>query len=231
MSALISYALYVGIGMSAISIAITTATPYIEDARDTASVQDKMESLATLEDQIDQVATMAEGTQTTSTLQISRGRLVREGDRLIYRLQTESGIITSGSRQDLGAITLSANARASLTETTYNGTDCYRLANDHIETCIREHGTTTGFEDGDLQDLILYIENRRQNHTLEPRLDLMVDETDTATTGDLRTVPITEGTNLGTAHLSILIAPDDRPTYTVHIKLRSGSDFVQVSVE
>jgi hypothetical protein len=231
MSALISYALYIGIGMSAISIALTTATPYIEDARDTAAIQDQMQSLSTLEDRIGQVAQMAEGTQTTATLQIRRGRLVLKDDSLIYRIETESGIVTAGSRQDLGSITLSANARASLTETTYNGTGCYLLANDHIETCIRKVGTTTSFADGDLQDLILYIENRRQNHTIEPRLDLMVDETDTTATGDLRTVPVTEGQNLGTAHLSILVAPDDRPTYTVHINLQSGSDFLEVSTE
>jgi len=231
MSALIAYALYIGIGMSAISIALSTATPYIEDARDTAAIQDQQQTLAGLNSQIRRVSTMAAGTQTTHTLEIRRGSLVRDNDRLIYSIETESGIITAGSRQDLGDVILSSNARASLTRTIYNGIDCYRLANDHIETCIRTAGTDDGFEDSSLQDLILYIENKRQNHTLQPRLDLMVDATETAATGRLRTVPIKEGQGLGTAHLSILVAPDDRPTYTVHIKLRSGSDFLAVSTE
>lgn len=229
-SALVSYALYIGIGMSAISLALTTATPYIEDARDTASVQNQMETFTALADRIEEVAQMAEGSQTTQTLQVDRGQVLLEDDALIYQLQTGSGIISAGSRQDLGAITLSANARASLTETRYNGTECYRLENDHIETCITATGTENGFEQGSLEDIMLYLHNKRQNETLSPRLDLMLD-TPTTATGRIYTTPITQGKRLGTAHLAVLVSPDDRPTYTAHIKLRSGSDYLQVSVE
>ncbi len=230
-SALISYALYVAIGISAVTMAVSAGQPYLDSAEDTAAVQNQMRTFNSLTEQIETVATMAQGTQTTGTVQIDQGRLTIRNGSLVYRLQTDAGIITPGARRQIGDLTLSANARASLTQTTHNGTECYRLANRHIETCIATRGTDTTFEQGTVEDLLLYIHNRRQNVTMHPDLSVIPDHNDTTTDGRIRTTPLTQGRNIGTAHLAVLVAPDNRPTYTINIELRSGSDFLQVSVE
>ncbi len=230
-SALISYALYVGIGLSAVTMAVSAGQPFLSNAEDTAAIQNQIRTLTSITEQIDSVATMARGTQTTETIQIDRGQLTIQDGSLVYQLRTASDIITPGSRRQIGDLTLSANARASLTETTHNGTDCYKLENRHIETCIAMKGTNTTFEQGQVDDLLLYLTNKRQNETLTPDLSVMLDQDDATMKGGLRTTPLTQGENIGTSHLAILVAPEDHPTYTIHIELRSGADFLEVSIE
>lgn len=229
-SPLISYAMYIGIGIAAVIIAINTAQPYLTELEDTAEIQNQIQSLSTLSDQIERTAQMGSGAQTVHNIQIQRGELFIDDQSVIYELQTDSGIISSGTRREIGNVILSANAEASLTETTYDGTECYKLENRYIETCIATKATSNSFEQADFKDLLLYIRNKQQNETIEPDINVLIDGND-ITNADIRTTPVTKGDYLGTAHLAILVSPPNNPTYTVNIKLKSGSDFLQINTQ
>lgn len=229
-SALLSYALYIGIGFSAIYIVVSTGGPYIQNMQDTAAIQQHMQDIQNLEEAVQTVAQRGTGTQVTTSIHLDRGELIIENESIVYRLETGSSIITAGTTRQLNDIRLSSNAQTSLTLTTYNGTECYRLANQHVEACIKKYGTNTSFQQASLEDTILYLENTRVNQTLHPDLSLTIDSNTTIDTGRISTRPIQTGQHLGTGQLAILIKPTNKPTYTLRIKLRSGSDFLQVSV-
>ncbi|MDY6770654.1 MAG: hypothetical protein SV186_01710, partial [Candidatus Nanohaloarchaea archaeon] len=169
-SPLISYAIYAGIGIAAIVIVIQTGLPAINNMRDTTAIQQAIRDLSSMEEQINAIARQGEGAQTTQRLRLSRGQLHIENESIVYTITTGSGIISAGSKRRFGSIILSANAQASLTNATYNGTDCYLLQNQYIEACIRKYGSPTTFEQGDIGDALLYMEHKEANRTITPSL-------------------------------------------------------------
>jgi len=230
-SVMISYALYVGIGLSAMYIAVSSAAPYIEDMRDTAAIQRQMDALTELNQLVQQVSQMAEGTQSTQTVQVNRGEMFLENETIVYELTTRSDIISSGSSREIGEILLSANARASLQETTYNGIPCYRMENQYVKTCIRKIGDEDSFASGSIDDLLLYMEHKAQQEQVEPTLDVVLDEDAMTAEGQIRTEPVAVDDHLGTAEVVVFVKPPDRPTYELDIRLHSGADYLHTSVD
>lgn len=230
-SPLISYALYVGIGLSAVVLALQTAIPFVENARDTSSIQNMQSELSQLEQEISSIARQGRGAQTVHDLNINRGELAIENQSIVYSIQSNSDIISAGSKRRIGRLILSANAEASLTETTYNGNECYRMQNEYIDACIHKFGDEDSFESASLDDAIEYITNTQQDITIEPTIRSMIDSDPAYNSGQIKTVAINEGQDLGEAQISLLVKAPDRPKYTVTITLRSSADFLIVEME
>ncbi len=230
-SPLISYALYVGIGLSAVVLALQTAIPFVENARDTSSIQNMQSELSQLEAEISSIARQGQGAQTVHDLNINRGELSIENQSIVYSIESNSGIISAGSKRRIGRLILSANAEASLTEATYNGNDCYKMKNEYVEACIRKFGGSNSFESASLDEAIEYVTNTRQNVTIEPTIRSVIDSDPAYNSGQIKTVAVNEGQNLGAAQVTLLVKAPDRPKYTVNIRLRSSADFLIVEME
>lgn len=230
-SPLISYALYVGIGLSAVVLALQTAMPFIENARDTSSIQNMMNELSEMEQEISSIARQGRGAQTVHDLRISRGELSIDNQSIIYSIESRSDIISAGSKRQIGRLILSANAEASLTETTYDGNDCYLMENEYVEACIRKFGSSNSFESASLDQTIEYVKNKNQNVTMEPTIQALIDDDPGYNSGQIKTIAIEEGQNLGEAQVALLVKPPNRPKYIVNIRLRSSSDFLIVEME
>ncbi|MDY6771273.1 MAG: hypothetical protein SV186_04965 [Candidatus Nanohaloarchaea archaeon] len=228
-SALLSYALYTGIAFSAIYLVISTGQPYLQQMQETAAIQQHMDDIAELAQLVETVARRGTGTQLLHTIRIDQGELIVRNETIMYRIQTGSGIISAGSLRRIGNIRLSANAQTSVNLTTVNGTRCYRMQNQYLATCIRKYGTNTSFEQATLEDAVLFLRNRRLDRQFPVNSSLALDGAATGT-ALVSTRPLATGQHLGTGHIALLVKPPDRPTYTLHIKLRSGSDFLQVEV-
>jgi hypothetical protein len=227
---MVSYALYVGIGLSAMYIAVSSATPYIEDMRDTAAIQRQMDTLTELDQLVRQMSQMAEGAQSTQTVQVDRGEMFLENQTIVYELTTRSDIISSGSSREIGEILLSANAQSTLVETTHDGTPCYRMENQYVEACIKKIGGEDSFDSASLDELLLYMYHKPQQEMVEPTLDVVLDEDDMTAEGQIRTEPVAVGDHLGTAEVVVFVKPSDRPTYELDIRLHSGADYLHTSV-
>jgi hypothetical protein len=105
-SSLISYALYVGIGLSVVTIALQAAMPAIESMRDSAAIDSRIDSFQSLGDKIDTLAQQAENSQTTHQIQVNRGEVRVANSSVIYSIETESGAISAGSNRSIGRIVL-----------------------------------------------------------------------------------------------------------------------------
>ncbi|MDY6770803.1 MAG: hypothetical protein SV186_02470 [Candidatus Nanohaloarchaea archaeon] len=229
-SVLLSYAIYIGLGLSAVYIVVSSGVPILEDMQDTAAIQSQVDQLSSLADKIQRVSRQTTGAQKRVRVQIDRGSLFIENESIVYEIKTGSGIITAGSKRRFGNVVLSANAQTSVMKTTYNGTECYRMANQYIETCVKAFGTETSFEQGYLNETVLYLENHRINKTLHPDLSLAINGNSSIDAGRISARPVATGQYLGQGRLLLFVDPDGRPTYTVAVQLRSGSDFLQIEV-
>jgi len=115
-SSLISYALYVGIGLAVVTIALQAAMPAIESMRDSAAIDARIDSFRSLEDKIDTLAQQAETSQTTHRMRVDRGEVRVLNRSVIYSIETESGAISAGSNRTLGRIVLAGESLGNETE-------------------------------------------------------------------------------------------------------------------
>ncbi|MDY6778933.1 MAG: hypothetical protein SVU32_09790, partial [Candidatus Nanohaloarchaea archaeon] len=197
-SPLLSYVMYVAIGISAVTLAYTAGQPIVEQMQETAAIQQKMDTLSRVDSSIQSVAEHARGTQTTFTVSIRQGQLVTGNESLTYRIQSGSGIISAGSMRQIGSnLVLSANAQATVVDT-YQGTPCIKMSNEYVELCVKQLGS---FTDTSLQNLVLYIENTRTEVRIEPDLQAAIDTDTSYTSGAIRTRALNYGKHLGTGRV------------------------------
>lgn len=138
-STFISLLLYLAIALSAIGIVLNVAFPLIERIQETGAVQNQIDTLSELDQQIRLVAGEGRQSSRTMTLSFRKGSIHfnRKTRNIYYEINTESPIISSHATKQIGQLTLSANADATVSRTRRNGTDCYLMENQHLEACIR----------------------------------------------------------------------------------------------
>lgn len=227
-SPFISYLLYVGVGLVVVSIVATTGTATIDAMRDSAAIEQMRTEMSELSGLVDSVAASGQGTQMTTNIGVDRGSMRYVNQTLLYEIQTPAQIISPGTRQSFGQVAMTANAGVSLTEATYNGQDCYKLDNDYLETCIRK---IDDIEQHSLSDMILYLDAVDVDGQTHPSIDTILDGTDTTSDGKIKTQISEQNQFLGTGTVRILVKPQNNPGYTVAVSLRTGADFLQVTIE
>lgn len=227
-SPMISYLLYVGVGLSVVAIVATFGTSTLNAMRDSATIDQMQSELSGVAGMVDTVASGGRGTRLTTTIQIDRGSISYRNQSLVYELRTPAQIISTGTRQTMGPIAMTANAGTSLVEDTYKGNDCYRLENEHTETCIRK---IDAFQEMDVKDVILYLENEDTTTTLEPDIDAVLNGINATSSGQVRTRISEQSQFLGTGVVRIMVNPNNEPAYELVVRLRTGADFLLLSVE
>jgi len=227
-SPLISYLLYVGAGLVVVSIVASVGTSTIDTMRDSAAIEQMRNEFSGLSGIIDNVAASGRGTQMTTNIQLDRGSIEYQNQSLFYEIRTPAQIIATGTRQSFGQVAMTANAGTSLVESTYNGEDCYKLENEYTATCIKNVDEFTSMN---VSDVILYLENVDVDTVLEPEIDTVLDANDATAEGQVKTVITEQSQFLGTGQVRVLVKPADSPGYTLIISLRTGADFLEVTVE
>lgn len=227
-SPMISYLLYVGVGLTVVAIVGSVGTSTVDTMRDSASIEQMQSELSGLGGMIESIVGGGRGTRLSTDFQIQRGSLEYRNQSLFYEIQTPAQIISAGTRQQLGQIAMTANAGTALVEDEYNGQDCYRLENDYTETCIQK---IDSFQEMDVEDVLLYLENKETGSSLEPDIDAVLDATEATSSGQVKTRITEQSQFLGTGRVWVMVKPDNHPAYELKISLRTGADFLTVSVE
>lgn len=227
-SPMISYVLYVGVGIAVVAIVATMGVPTITQMQETASVDSMQTEMRSLASMIDAVATDGRNAQRSMTLQIDRGSVRFENESLIYELRTGAQLVTPGTSDQSGQVTFSANSDVELVKTQHNGVPCYRLSNDHIETCIRSYDA---FTDARVSEMMLYLDGDGMQRATAPGLNVSIDDDPGYHSGKIRTVAEQRGTTMTDGTVNIQVKPPDRPSYTIAVTLRSGADFFLIEIE
>lgn len=137
---IVSLALYAAIIVSGITTVIVVGTPVLEDMRDATAIDSARELLTDMADQVETVAEGGEGSQTQISVQFERGDLVFDEarDEIRYELETGAGLVGPHRSEQVGSLQMSSMATVRVTADTVDGTDCWRLENDYVSTCIRQ---------------------------------------------------------------------------------------------
>lgn len=231
-SPIISFVAVLAVAFTAVSIMSTFGLSQVETLRDTAAIEAMTSTMDEVATEIDTTAALAEDSQSTISIQVDRGSVRYENQSLLYEIRTNSGIISSGVRQQTGNIFLSADARTSLTEDTVDGTQCYRVKNDHISACINAYGGDEDtFTSGSLDSLILEMENRNDGTTIDPTTGVRLNQDTAYNSGEITVVPERTGEYLGEGTVTLYVNPSNRPAYEMDVTLSTGSDFLEMDIQ
>lgn len=227
-------AIYVGITVSAISVALTAGVPALQNLQDSSSISQMQQFMQQLDGLVQQVASEGEGSTRTISTNIDRGVLYfqESTDSLVYELETDADVISPQTSIREGNIILSSNANVKVEEKTVNGVECYMMENEHVRACIKNIGNSTNNENISSSELLQLYEFKRDDGTtrsVDANLTVMLNEQSDTTSGQGFTTAET-GKFIGTGQVTATISTEGY-TYDVVFRLPTGSDFMVVDVQ
>ena len=235
LSEIATSALYVGITISAISVALTAGLPALENLQDSSSIEGAETFMHNLDSNIQEVVAGGEGSTRTMDLNFDRGQMYYDEEReaLVYELETDAEAISPQSSQRSGNVIISSNADVMVYEDEVNGEDCYRMENERVSACIRQVGDQDNWENIDTGDLLLEYRFIADGQDIDfgADMDIKLNDIDSTSYGTGYTQPESTGGFIGTGRTRATISSDYGFTYDVIFSLPNGADFLQIDVQ
>lgn len=225
-------AIYIGVTVSAISVALTAGVPALENMQDAASIRQAQDFMQELDSNVQTVVSEGEGSTRTVTGEFDRGEIYFDNDSkaLIYELETQADVISPQTTTRDGNVLLSSSANVSINETTVDGTDCYMMENEHIKACIKNIGNESDYGDINTSELLTLYEFKDQNRKLDANLSIELNGDKDSSQGDGFTTA-EKGDFIGTGEVTATINSDAGFTYDIFFRLPTGADFIQIDVQ
>lgn len=226
-------ALYVGITVGAISIALTFGVPAIENMQDAAEIQKMRNFMQNVDSSVQEVASEGEGSARTLSVDFDRGQIYfrNSTDSLVYELETDAEVISPQSSRRFGNVLLSSNADVKVNETSFNSTDCFLMENSHVKACIRKVGGPNSHQSINTSKLLVRHHSKDIGSNLNGNLTVEINNEFDSSYGTGYTNATEKGDFLGTGEVKAHIVSDNGRTYDVYYRLPTGSDFIQVDVQ
>ncbi len=138
-SSLVSIGLFTTIVVAGVGTLVAFGTPAINNIADAQAFDTAGDLLTDIGENIRAVAEGGTGTSVEIGVEFPRGELAfdAEDDEVTYQIDSAADIISPHSTRQVGDLTISALAAASVRLTRIRGQDCLMLRNEHIEACIR----------------------------------------------------------------------------------------------
>lgn len=235
LSEIATAALYVGVTVSAISVALTAGVPALENMRDAASVRKAQTFMQDLDSDVQEIVAEGEGSTRTVDISFDRGEIYFDNDTesLIYELQTDANVISPQSSRTSGNVVLSSNADVTVENSTIDGTDCYMMRNDHIEACIKKVGGSNNFQSINTTNLVVEYNftDPEPDKEFGGEMRVRLNSLDNTSWGQGYTSPEAYGDFLGTGRVKAIVTSDFGYTYDVIFALPTGADFLRVDVK
>ena len=227
----ISAILYVVIIVVAIALILNTGLPIINQMKDKIAFTKARDTMINLDKHIEDIASEGQGSQRLVPIEIGKGKLKVKDNKLVWEIDTESKIISSRTKIDIGNLYIVSNANVQATtytnsfilQTELGATDT--TAGDIFLVNITRIGNETNWTSINTSGLINYIAYK--NNTISGTFSFAINDNSTSTSGNGYTKLIPEGNNtdLGrakvVAHINSTYAE-----YDLEIILESYADFI-----
>ncbi|MGB9748679.1 MAG: hypothetical protein ACP5OZ_03300 [Candidatus Woesearchaeota archaeon] len=232
----VSAVLYIIIILTAMVIILEVAVPVINSFRDRIALENARNSMSALEAYISEVSSEGPGSQRVVPLNVKKGKIFAQDNKLIWQLETESRIMEPRSRIDFGNlifITVPSNS----TVTAYESEDyCYYILENGI---IRANITVFGDKEKnyencssgiDTSKIIKSITSLVEGTSLSDSIKISLLNDEATTTGIGYTELASEGTYLSYSSVTVYINTTNY-YYSFDIKLESGADFLTLKLK
>lgn len=228
-------AMYVGVTVTAISVALTTGVPALQNLQEASSIRKAQSFMQELDSNIQEVVAEGEGSTRTVQVNFDRGQLYYENDTgdLVYELQTDAEVISPQSTRQSGNVILSSNADVTVKNATVGGTDCYMMRNEHIEACIKKIGSPDNYKSINTSELLVEYNftDSEPDRSLDADMFVKLNGIPSTGWGQGYTTVEQYGDYIGTGRIQATVVSDYGYTYDVIYSLPTGADFIKVDVQ
>lgn len=231
----VSAVLYIIIILTAMVIILEVGIPVINSFRDRIALENARNSMITLESYISEVSSEGPGSQRVVPLNVKKGKIYTENNKLIWQLETESKIMEPRSRIDFGNL-IFISIPSNSTVTAYESEDyCYYILENGI---IRANITVFGNKEKnyencsseiDTSKLIKSVTSLVEGTTISDNIKISLLNDENTTTGKGYTQITSQGNYLAYSSI-ITYINTTQYYYSFEIKLESGADFLALKL-
>lgn len=230
-----SAALYIGVTVTAIAVAVNAGLPAIENMQEAASIKKAQNFMQEMDTKVQQVISEGEGSTRTLTASFDRGRLYFENDTnaLIYELKTDANVISPQSTRRTGNILLSSNADVKVYNETIDSEDCYMMENKHLEACIKSIGSPSSYKSFNTSELLVEynLTEPSPDKSLDGNISVEINGINSTSEGEGYTEVEEYGDFVGTGIVKATVNTEYGYTYDILFQLPTGSDFLKIDVQ
>ncbi|MBR9676512.1 hypothetical protein GOV04_00030 [Candidatus Woesearchaeota archaeon] len=204
---------------------VQTGVPLLDKMRDKSISTTTIDSVATLSEHIQEVASEGEGSRRTVSFDVKRGHLAVHDDQVVWSLETEAKIIEPRSKIELGDLIIASNIDASATE--YSNS--YIIENAYLQVNISKYGNASSQVTINTTDLVNNIYHKSVGANVSGGFNFYLGDSQN-NEGSGYTELLEEGSLLDKA---VVIVHLDTPDfyYDLYLILDSSADYLRTQAK
>jgi len=225
----VSAVLYLLISAVVVIVVLEGGIPIIKKMQDKALFTKKRAEFTDLAQQVEQLSKEEQGSQRIIPLEVEKGSLRVEDDKIKWVLDTNAEILEPGSKISVGDVNILSNAdvKAYWSEEE----NAYIIENSYVKFNFARIGSHDEWQDYSTADIIKKITLKPTSAELPGNFRFYLDNNAATANGNGYTWLSQEGSNLDKASLYALMNSSENVTYTLKLTLYADTDYIIPSVE
>lgn len=220
----ISAILYILITTIILTIILDTGIPLLNDMKDRAIFTNTKNDFVALNQEIKDISESGPGTQKVIPIEIKKGDLAIDDNKIQWNMETTTDIIAPNSKISLGDVKILSNADVR----SYETPEHFIIENPYLEIRFNKIGTLDNFTMNETKSIIHKITYKNTKSSLTGKFTFELKDYANSESGYLFTELSSYGKNQISSSLLAHIISDAGKNYTVEISLQSNADFFNV---
>lgn len=222
----ISAVLYIMIAVAVMVLVLEAGIPVIKGMKEKSSFTKAKDTMLSLDQQIRDVASEGQGSQRVVPLEINDGKITVEGNKLRWKMETETKLLEPRTKISQGSLVITADVDVSAAEIA----DYYILQNSKVLVNFSKFGSETNITSINTSRLINYVEFKENNARTNGTFTFNVNNSAATSTGKGYTKLLSRGSGLvGAAVLAHVNTTNF--DYDIEFTLESKSDFLKTELK
>jgi len=221
----ISAVIYVMIAVIVMVLVLEAGLPLIKGLTEKNAFNKIRNTVVALDRQIQQIASEGQGSQRVIPIEITDGELTVKDQKLRWKLETDTKIVESKSRVELGNLVIASDVDVTAAEVD----NYFIVENSRIKVNFSKIGSSTNFSDINTSGIINNVFYKDNHVTTDGTFTFFVNDSSSLSgTGYTRLED--KGTSLTTAAVRAHIN-NSAMQYDILITLDSKADFFRANIE
>ena len=216
--------LYFLIMAGAVALVLGAGKPILDRMRDKSVFYEMKDSFTAIDKQIEDIASEGPGSQRVIPLDVRRGKLVIEDDKLRWEMETNARLMEPRSKMELGNLIVASEIDVTTTQTSAY----YLLSNSYIQANVSRYGNQTNQTTVNTSLLINWI--KVGDDKIAGTFDFMIAGDSTTQNGTGWTELKQAGSSMATGSL-VTHMQTSNYDYDLLFTLDSKADFLTVTIE
>lgn len=215
-------------------LVLNSVTPLIKEGKSTQAFTEAKNTLATVDQSVQQLLAEAVGARRQVDLNIREGKLIISGDEEKIKIRLEGFTLSQpGATVQEGNIVIQSGAFIDAVEEDIDGdgnTDLV-LRNRALTFAIRKTGNSSSWASINTSTMITRVFNNRTNTTIVPGSGIYINDRGDTTAGTGYSLLTNQGREIESSSILVFVNSTAGITYEALFTLTAGTDFIDLQVK